>query len=71
MVLGPFWTFAEQILILDFGQAFCPPKRNTFLDLWPSGGPSGPREYFIDIRAENPVQSEPEMLDLVPYGPPW
>ena len=24
----------------------------------------------MDIRAENPVQSEPEMLDLVPYGPP-
>ena len=25
----------------------------------------------MDNRAENRVQSEPEMLDLVPYGPPW
>ena len=50
---------------------FGPQNLGHFFEFWPSGTPSSPWEYFSDIRAENPVQGNPEMLDLEPYGPPW
>ena len=55
-----------------FWTNFLDPKILDILgNFWPPGGPYGPQDYFMDIRAENPVQGKPEMLDLEPYGPPW
>ena len=71
MIPWAFLTFPGKIPDLGFGPIVGPQNLEHFLDFWPSGGPYGPQEYFIDIRAENPVQGKPEIVDLELYGPPW
>ena len=71
MIPWTFLTFAKKSRVWVQDPTFGPQIFRFLFDVWLSGGPSGPREYFMDDRGENPVQSEREMLDLVPYGPPW
>ena len=71
MIPRTFLTFAKKKRIWVRPPTFGPQHLGHFFDFWPSGGPSAPREYFPDNRAENPVPCAVEILDLVVYGPPW